>query len=61
VSRFFGIPYWAALMLLFGAVMFLVELVYLFLTDFALYDDDLAVIMDELGELERTRSKVREV
>jgi uncharacterized membrane protein YhdT len=61
VSRIFGMPYWATLLLLFGDVLFVIELVYLFMTDFALYDDDLSVIMDELGKLERSKPGVREV
>lgn len=55
VPRIMGMPNWAAILLLVGAVMFVVEWVYLFKTDLALYDDDLAVIMEQLNDLEKTK------
>lgn len=61
VGRIFGIPSWAAILLALGVVLFMVEWVYLFFSDFALYDENLAEIMDQLGDLERRKKTVIDV
>ncbi|MCD4720872.1 MAG: DUF997 family protein [Desulfobacula sp.] len=48
VGLIMGMPSWAFIMLLVGAVLFVIEWIYLFRTDLALYDDDLEEIMDAL-------------
>ena len=48
VGLIMGMPSWAFIMLLVGAVLFVIEWIYLFRTDLALYDDDLDEIMDAL-------------
>jgi uncharacterized membrane protein len=48
VGLIMGMPSWAFIMLLIGAVLFVIEWVYLFWTDLALYDDDLDEILDAL-------------
>ncbi|THB74655.1 MAG: DUF997 domain-containing protein [Desulfobacteraceae bacterium] len=52
VAMIFGMPSWAFFMLVFGAVLFVLEWIYLFWTDLALYDDDLETIMTELEALD---------
>lgn len=51
VSLIMGMPSWAFIMLLIGAVLFVIEWVYLFGTDLALYDEDLEEIMDALEKI----------
>jgi len=46
-----GMPSWAVIMLGIGAVLFVIEWIYLFWTDLALYDEDLDEIMDALGSI----------
>ncbi len=48
VSLIMGLPSWAFIMLLIGAVLFVIEWFYLFKTDLALYDEDLDEIMTAL-------------
>ncbi len=48
VSSVLGMPFWAAMLMLIGAVLFWVEWIYLFKTDLAFYDDDLDEIIGEL-------------
>ncbi len=48
VGLIMGMPSWAFIMLLVGAVLFVIEWVYLFWTDLALYDSDLEEIMAAL-------------
>lgn len=48
VSRLFSIPSWAAIALLIGAVLFIVEWIYMFHTDLALTDQKLATILKAL-------------
>jgi membrane protein implicated in regulation of membrane protease activity len=48
VGLIMGMPSWAFFMLLIGAVLFVIEWVYLFRTDLALYDEDLEGIMAAL-------------
>lgn len=48
VGLIMGMPSWAFIMLMMGAVLFVIEWVYLFWTDLALYDDDLDEILDAL-------------
>lgn len=48
VGLIMGMPSWAFFLLLIGAVLFVIEWVYLFRTDLALYDDDLEGIMAAL-------------
>lgn len=52
VGRIFGIPSWAAILLFVGAVLFLIEWIYLFKTDLALSDDDLDDIIKKLQAVE---------
>jgi len=51
VSLIMGMPSWAVIMLGIGAVLFVIEWIYLFWTDLALYDEDLDEIMDALGSI----------
>lgn len=48
VGLIMGMPSWAFIMLVIGAVLFVIEWIYLFWTDLALYDDDLDEILDAL-------------
>ena len=48
VGLFFSMPSWAALALGFGAILFVLQLIYLFFSGLALSDDNLAEIVDEL-------------
>lgn len=48
VGLIMGMPSWAFILLLVGAVLFAVEWVYLFRTDLVLYDDDLDNIIEAL-------------
>jgi len=48
VGLIMGMPSWAFTMLVIGAVLFVIEWIYLFWTDLALYDDDLDEILDAL-------------
>ena len=61
VSKIFGMPSWAAMLLLIGAVLFLVEWIYLFQTDLALNDEDLDEIIEELKALQHQESIKEEV
>ena len=48
VPRVFGIPSWAALALGFGAVLFVLEWIYLFHTKMAMNDEELSDIISQL-------------
>ncbi len=48
VRRFFGIPSWAVLALVLGAVLFVLEWVYLFHTRLAMSDQDLPEVIAQL-------------
>ena len=48
VGRIMGMPSWAFILLVIGAVLFVIEWVYLFRTDLVLYDDDLDAITEAL-------------
>lgn len=48
VPLIFGMPLWAFTLLVLGTVLFVIEWVYLFKSDLALYDEDLDEIMDAL-------------
>ena len=48
VGQILGIPSWAFTMLLIGAILFVIEWIYLFGTDLALYDEDLDEIINAL-------------
>jgi uncharacterized membrane protein YhdT len=50
-GRTFGMPTWAVTALCLGALLFLLEWIYLFMTDLALDDDSLSNIMRELSML----------
>lgn len=58
VGVIMGMPSWAFIMLVIGAVLFVIEWIYLFYTDLAMYDEDLEEIMDALKET--TREIIRE-
>ncbi len=55
VSRYFGMPSWAAIALLIGAVLFILEWIYLFHTDLALTDEKLATILKALENHDATK------
>ncbi len=48
VGRIWGIPSWAAILLIIGSMLFVIEWIYLFKTDLALNDDDLDDIIEQL-------------
>ena len=48
VRRFLGIPSWAVLALVFGAVLFVLEWIYLFHTRMAISDEELPDIISQL-------------
>lgn len=48
VGLIMGLPSWAFFLLLIGALLFVIEWIYLFKTDLALYDRDLEAIMKAL-------------
>lgn len=52
VDRSFGMPSWAVTALGLGVLLFLLEWIYLFMTDLALDDASLSSIMRELSMLE---------
>jgi hypothetical protein len=51
VDLIMGMPSWAFILLLIGAVLFVIEWIYLFGTDLALYDEDLEEIMAALEQV----------
>ena len=51
VGLVFGMPSWAFVLLMVGAVLCAIEWVYLFKTDLALYDDDLEGIITALEKI----------
>ena len=60
VGLIMGMPSWAFIMLVIGAVLFVIEWVYLFRTDLALYDDDLEEIMMALEKTNTAQETVKE-
>lgn len=60
VGLIMGMPSWAFIMLLIGAVLFVIEWIYLFWTDLALYDEDLEEIMAALKTTITEESGVKE-
>jgi hypothetical protein len=60
VGLIMGMPSWAFIMLLIGAVLFVIEWIYLFGTDLALYDEDLEEIMDALEQVTAKETLVEE-
>jgi len=50
-TRTFGMPSWAVMALGLGVLLFLLEWIYLFMTDLALNDASLPYIMRELSKL----------
>jgi hypothetical protein len=60
VGLIMGMPSWAFIMLLIGAVLFVIEWIYLFGTDLALYDEDLEEIMDALEQVNARETLVEE-
>ena len=48
VSRFLSIPSWAVMALAFGAVLFVLEWIYLFHTQLAMNDEELPDIISQL-------------
>ena len=48
VPRLLGVPYWAVLALILGAVLFVVEWVYLFHSQLAINDEELPEIISQL-------------
>jgi len=60
VSLIMGMPSWAFIMLLIGAVLFVIEWIYLFWTDLALYDDDLEEIIAALKTTITEESSIKE-
>lgn len=60
VGRIMGIPSWAFILLLVGAILFVIEWVYLFVTDLALNDDDLEEIISALQADTNPKTQVKE-
>ncbi|WP_300456917.1 DUF997 domain-containing protein [Desulfobacula sp.] len=60
VGLIMGMPSWAFYMLVIGAVLFVIEWVYLFYTDLALYDEDLEEIMMALEKTTTTQVTIKE-
>jgi len=60
VGLIMGMPSWAFTMLIIGAVLFLIEWVYLFQTDLALYDEDLEEIIEALEKTANTETIMEE-
>jgi len=60
VGLIMGMPSWAFTMLIIGAVLFLIEWVYLFQTDLALYDEDLEEIIAALEKTANTETIMEE-
>jgi uncharacterized membrane protein len=60
VGLIMGMPSWAFIMLMIGALLFVIEWIYLFKTDLALYDDDLEEIMMALEKTTTTQETVKE-
>jgi hypothetical protein len=52
VDLIMGMPSWAFVLLLIGALLFFLEWVYLFRTDLALYDRDVEGIVDALRKID---------
>ncbi len=48
VGTIMGMPSWAFLLLLIGTIMFVIQWFYLFVSDLALYDEDLDGIIETL-------------
>ena len=57
VSRIFGVPSWAAIALLIGFFLFVLEWVYLFLTDNALTDEKLFTMLKSMEPKESAKEK----
>jgi hypothetical protein len=55
VTRYFGMPSWAAIALLIGAVLFILEWIYMFHTDLALTDEKLATILKALEKYDAAK------
>jgi hypothetical protein len=51
-KRILGIPFWAVLAFVFGAVLFVLEWIYLFLTRRAMSDEELPDIISELETMD---------
>lgn len=60
VGLIMGMPSWAFIMLLIGALLFVIEWIYLFGTDLALYDEDLEEIMAALEQVNARETLVEE-
>jgi len=52
VGMIFGMPSWAFYLLVIGALLFVLQWVYLFQTDLALYDRDVEHIVETLKKIE---------
>ncbi len=51
-KRIFGIPSWAVLAFVFGAVLFVLEWIYLFVTRRAMSDEELGDVVSELANVD---------
>ena len=51
-KRILGIPSWAVLAFVFGAVLFVLEWIYLFLTRRAISDEELGEVISELAKVD---------
>lgn len=58
VGLIMGMPSWAFFLLLIGALLFILEWVYLFKTDLALYDRDVAEIVDTLKKIDMEEPRI---
>lgn len=61
VPMIMGMPSWAFYLLLIGAVLFVLEWIYLFMTDLALYDSELEGIIAALRESDNRQVVEEEV
>ena len=61
VPMILGMPSWAFYLMVIGLVLFVLEWVYLFQSDLALYDDDLDRIIAELEQVGDPQTTEKEV
>jgi protein-S-isoprenylcysteine O-methyltransferase Ste14 len=58
VALIMGMPSWAFVLLLIGALLFVLQWVYLFKTDLALYDRDVEEIVDALRKIDMEETRI---
>ncbi len=60
VELIMGMPSWAFTMLIIGAILFVIEWIYLFRTDLALYDENLEEIVEALKAVDKKQTVIKE-